>query len=169
MSVLHAALALVAAQRLAELALAARNTRLLKARGAYEIDAAVYPLFVALHLLWLLALLLLVPADAAPSWPLLAGYGLLQLARVWVVASLGERWTTRLVLLPGAPLRRRGPYRWCRHPNYLVVAAEIALLPLAFGAVGIALVFTVLNLLLLLRRVDIEDRALHPESAALRR
>jgi methyltransferase len=103
---------------------------------------------------------MLVPADAAPSWPLLALYAALQLGRVWVIATLGARWTTRVIVLPGAPLIKRGPYRYVRHPNYAIVAGEIAVLPLAFGAVRIALVFSALNLALVLRRIRIEDRAL---------
>jgi methyltransferase len=89
----------------------------------------------------------------------------LQAARLWVLASLGRFWTTRIVILPGAPLVRRGPYRYLRHPNYLVVAAEIAVLPLVFGAWGIALVFSLLNLVLLIQRIRVEDAALAPRRA----
>jgi methyltransferase len=159
-SVLYAVLGFVLLQRLAELALAAANTRRLRALGAVEIDARGYPWFAALHAAWLGSLLLLLPADATPSWPLLGLYALLQLGRLWVVASLGRRWTTRIIVLPGAPLVRSGPYRWLRHPNYAVVIAEIALLPLAFGAIAIALVFSAANFLLIARRIRIEDAAL---------
>lgn len=92
-------------------------------------------------------------------WPLLVLFALLQLARLWVIASLGPFWTTRVITLPGAPLIRRGPYRWLRHPNYLIVAGEIAVLPLAFGAWTIALVFSVANALLLAYRIRIEEEA----------
>ena len=153
MSLFHAVLGLVVLQRLAELVLAARNTSRLRAEGAFELDARGYPAL-------LLSLALFVPATAPPSWPLLALYAVLQLGRVWVIASLGRHWTTRLIVLPGAPLVNRGPYRFVRHPNYLVVAAEIAVLPLAFGAVAIAIVFSVANLLLVARRIAIEERAL---------
>jgi methyltransferase len=153
-------LALVLLQRLAELALAAANTRRLRALGAAEIDARGYPWFVVLHGAWLAALLLLVPAHAEPSWPLLSLYGLLQLGRLWVIASLGRRWTTRIILLPGAPPVRSGPYRWLRHPNYAIVVAEIALLPLAFGALAIAIVFSAANMMLIARRIRIEEAAL---------
>lgn len=151
---------LVALQRLAELLYARRNTRRLLAEGGYEVGAGHYPLIVALHAAWLLATFVMVPGDAPVSWPLLAVYGLLQVARLWVLASLGARWTTRLVVSPDRPLVTRGPYRWMRHPNYAVVAAEIAVLPAAFGAWQLALVFSLLNAGLLAWRMRAEERAL---------
>ena len=166
MSLFHVVLGLVVLQRLAELVLAARNTSRLRAAGAFELDARGYPAFVLLHGGWLVSLALLVPATAPPSWPLLAVYAVLQLGRVWILASLGRRWTTRIIVLPGAPLVRRGPYRFVRHPNYLIVAAEIAVLPLAFGAVAIAIVFSLANLALVARRIAIEERALAPRRQA---
>ena len=166
MSLFHAVLGLVVLQRLAELVLAARNTSRLRAAGAFELDARGYPAFVLLHGGWLVSLALLVPATAPPSWPLLAVYAVLQLGRVWILASLGRRWTTRIIVLPGAPLVRRGPYRFVRHPKYLIVAAEIVVLPLAFGAVAIAIVFSLANLALVARRIAIEERALAPRRQA---
>jgi methyltransferase len=154
--------ALVALQRLAELLYAARNTRRLRRRGAVEHGRGHYPLFVALHGLWLIAILVAVPADASIDWLPLALFVLLQLARLWIVATLGPYWTTRIITLPGAPLIRNGPYRFLRHPNYLVVIGEIALLPLAFGAWRIALVFSLLNLALLAWRRRVENAALAP-------
>ncbi len=165
MSLLWLVLGLVAVQRLAELIHSRRNTRRLLAEGAHEVGAGHYPLIVGLHAAWLLALLLLVPSEAPVNWPLLALFLALQAARLWVLASLGRLWTTRIIILPGAPLVRRGPYRYLRHPNYLVVAAEIAVLPLVFGAWGIALVFSLLNLVLLIQRIRIEDAALAPRRA----
>ena len=150
----------IALQRLAELAWAARNTRRLRAAGAVEAGAAHYPLFVLLHGAWLAALALLVPADTALDPILLAAFVLLQAARLWIVATLGRFWTTRILTLPGAPLVRRGPFRFLRHPNYLVVALEIPVVPLIAGAWQIALVFALLNLALLGWRIRIEDRAL---------
>ena len=161
MTVFHAILAAVAAQRGGELLLAAGNARRLRARGAFEIDRKGYPWIVALHASWLAALAMLVPAEAAPQWPLLALFGGLQLLRVWVIASLGRHWTTRILIVPGAPLLRSGPYRFCRHPNYLVVIGEIALLPSAFGAMALAAIFSLANLALLARRIALEDGALH--------
>jgi methyltransferase len=87
-------------------------------------------------------------------------FGVLQAARIWVIASLGRRWTTRLIVVPGAPLVAAGPYRWLNHPNYLIVAGEVAILPLAFAAVAIAVGFSACNGLLLARRIRIEDGAL---------
>ena len=165
MSPLWLVLGLVATQRLAELIHSRRNTRRLLAEGGHEVGAGHYPLIVGLHAAWLLALLLLVPSEAPVNWPLLALFLALQAARLWVLASLGRFWTTRIVILPGAPLVRRGPYRYLRHPNYLVVAAEIAVLPLVFGAWGIALVFSLLNLVLLIQRIRVEDAALAPRRA----
>lgn len=159
MTVLYAVIGFVAVQRLAELAWAERNTARLRQAGAVEADAAGYPFFVVLHGTWL-ASLLLIPAAMPPSWPLLGLFALLQPARLWVILSLGPYWTTRILTLPGAPLTRAGPYRWLRHPNYAVVTLEIALVPLAFGAVAIAAIFSVLNLLLIARRIEIEDAVL---------
>jgi methyltransferase len=166
MNLLHIVLGLVVLQRLGELALAARNTRDLRAVGAVELDAGGYPLFVVLHAAWLLSLALLVPASTPPSWPLLAVFAALQFGRLWVIASLGRYWTTRLIVPPDRPLVNRGPYRFLNHPNYLIVIAEIAILPLAFGAVLIAAVFSAANLALLARRIVIEERALMPRRQA---
>ena len=160
MSLLWIVLLLVAVQRLAELAWARRNTRYLLAEGAYEVAPAHYPILVAVHVLWLAALALLVPADAPPVWELLGVFVVLQALRLWVLASLGRFWTTRIITLPGAPLVRRGPYRFVKHPNYLVVAGEIAVLPLAFGAWEIALVFSLANAAVLAWRIRCEERAL---------
>lgn len=160
MTLLHAVLAVVAAQRMAELALAHRNTRRLTAEGAIEAGARHYPLFVVLHAGWLAAIALAVPA-AMPPEPLLLGALLAVMGlRLWVMASLGRFWTTRILTLPNAPLVRRGPYRWLRHPNYMVVSAEIALLPLAFGEWRVAVVFSALNGALLAHRVAVEDAVL---------
>jgi methyltransferase len=153
---------LVALQRLIELMIAQRNTKRLLAQGGREIGAAHYPLFILLHGGWLVALFVLTPADAPIHWPLLALFVLLQLGRVWVVASLGPYWTTRIVTLPAAPLVKRGPYRFVRHPNYLVVVGEVAVLPLVFGQWQLAVIFSVLNLALLAWRIRIEDEALNP-------
>ena len=160
MSILYIVLALVATQRVVELLYARRNTARLLARGGIESGASHYPLIVALHAAWLLAMAVLIPPSTPPNWWLLGFYALLQVARVWTIASLGPHWTTRVVTVAGTPLVRRGPYRFLRHPNYLIVAAEIAILPLAFGAVAIAVTFTALNAAIMAWRIGIEDRAL---------
>ena len=152
-------LALVTLQRFGELMLAQRNTRRLMARGAVESGAEHYPLIVGLHCAWLAGLLLLAwerPVNLA--W--LGVYAVLQVLRVWVIATLGGRWTTRIITLPGEPLVRRGPYRFLSHPNYVVVAAEIAVLPLAFGMPAYALAFSLLNASALWVRIRAENAAL---------
>ena len=160
MSAVGWAVALVAAQRLAELAFSHRNTRRLRAAGAIEAGSRHYPVIVALHLCWLAALIVLVPADTPVRWSFATLYILLQPVRLWIIASLGPRWTTRVIVMPGASRVELGPYRWFRHPNYMVVAAEIALLPLAFGAWRMALAFSLLNALVLAHRIRIENAAL---------
>jgi methyltransferase len=95
-----------------------------------------------------------------PAWPLLGVFVLLQVGRVWVIATLGRRWTTRIIVLPNAPLVQHGPYRYCRHPNYLLVIAEIAVLPLTFGSIVNAVIFSAINLVLIARRIRIEERSL---------
>lgn len=152
----------VAGQRVAELVYARRNARRLLAAGGTEHGATRYPLIVLLHAAWLAALFVLVPPDARVSWPLIGVYLVLQAARLWVLSSLGRFWTTRIITVPDAPLVRHGPYRWIRHPNYLIVAAEIAVLPLAFGAWQLALGFSVVNAAALADRIRIEERALAP-------
>jgi methyltransferase len=154
-----ALLLFVTAQRLAELALAARNTRRLLAQGAFEAAPEHYRLVVLLHAAWLIGLWLLAPTRA-PDAVLVGIYALLQAARLWVLTTLGERWTTRIIILPGAPLVQSGPYRFVSHPNYWVVAGEILVLPLVFGLASYALVFTVLNAAVLTVRIRAEDRAL---------
>ena len=160
MTVLHWTLGLVLLQRVVELVWAHRNTARLRKLGGMEADAQGYPYFVLLHAGWLVSLALFVPAASPPAWPLLGLFALLQLGRLWVISSLGHYWTTRILTLPDAPLVHSGPFRWFRHPNYLLVIAEIAVLPLAFGAVAIAATFSALNLVLIARRVRIEDGVL---------
>lgn len=150
----------VAVLRLTELAWSRRNAKRLLERGGIEHGANHYHWFVLLHASWLAALILRVPLDTAPHGVLLIVFGLLQLVRLWIIVSLGPYWTTRVITVPGAPLVARGPYRWCRHPNYAVVAAEIAVLPLAFGDWAVAIVFSVLNAALLAHRIRVEEAAL---------
>ena len=156
-------LALVTLQRLGELVLARRNTARLLAEGAHEVGASHYPLIVALHGAWLAGLwYVVVSRGPVIDWGWLALFIVLQLGRVWVIASLGPRWTTRIIVLPGAPLVTRGPYRFVSHPNYWVVAGEIAALPLAFGLPWYALVFSVLNAGVMWIRIRAETAALRP-------
>jgi methyltransferase len=158
--ILWIVLALVLLQRIVELMHSARNTRRLLDCGGVESGAAQYPFFIALHVGWLASMALFIPRSTVPNWWLLGIYALLQPLRLWTVASLGPRWTTRVITVPGAPLVRRGPYRFVRHPNYVIVCAEIAILPLAFGSPEIAILFSILNAALLSWRIRIEERAL---------
>jgi methyltransferase len=154
-------LGLVAAQRIAELFLSRKHERALKAQGAIEYGAGHYPLIVAVHAGWLAALVAwaaLTPPVLNPA--LIALYLVLQPVRAWVIGSLGRYWTTRIISLAEAPLVRRGPYRFMKHPNYTVVVLEIALLPLALGAWPLAVAFSVLNGIVLRVRIAAESRVL---------
>jgi len=163
--------ALVALQRLAELALARANVRRMKARGGREVAASHYPFMVALHAAFLVA----APAEVVflqrPFVPALAlGSVALLLAaealRVWMLRTLGDRWSTRVVVVPGEPRVTAGPYRVLRHPNYLVVAIELLALPLVHTAYVTAIVFTVLNAILMAVRIPAEERALEEAGRA---
>jgi methyltransferase len=151
---------LVALQRLAELVLSRHNGRRLLAEGGREHGARHYPLFVLLQSAWLAGLFLLVPAAEPIRWGWLAAFVALQAARVWVIASLGRFWTTRVIVPRSPALVRRGPYRFLRHPNYLVVIAEIAVLPLVFGEWLFAAGFALLQAVLIRHRIRVEDEAL---------
>ena len=154
-----AILAFVTLQRLSELQIAKANTARLLAAGAREYAPGHYPLIVAVHTLWLATLFWLAPGQPI-SWPFLVLFALLRLGRVWVLRTLGPRWTTRIIVLPGAPLVKGGPFRFVSHPNYLVVIGEIAVLPLVFGLWEVALVFSILNAIVLTIRIRAENRAL---------
>lgn len=150
---------LLAILRLAELALSAHNTVRLKAAGGVERGAGHYPVIVAFHSLWLVWIFLL-SQDREPNAWLLALLALLLTARLWVIASLGRYWTTRVIAMPSRPLVRRGPYRWLRHPNYLVVQAEIMVAPAAFQAWEAAIGFGLINAAILAWRIRIEEESL---------
>lgn len=149
----------VTAQRIGELILARRNTARLMASGAVEIGKSHYPYLVAMHAAWLLTIWALGLGQPIHFiW--LALFCCLQVARVWVIATLGPRWTTRIIVMPGADLVKTGPYHFTPHPNYVVVCAEIAVFPMVFGLYWVAVVFSVLNALILSIRITIENRAL---------
>lgn len=152
-------LGLVTLQRIGELALSRYNTGKLRARGAIEIGANHYPLVVSVHAAWLIALWVW-GRDQDVNLVALSPFVALQGFRLWILATLGPRWTTRIIVLPGEPLVRSGPYRYLSHPNYAVVAAEIALLPLALYLPRLALIFTMLNAAVLVIRIRVEARAL---------
>lgn len=152
-------LTLVTLQRLSELVIARRNTAELMAKGGVEHGAGHYPVMVLLHASWLTGLWVF-GHDADVQWWLLTLYGLLQAFRVWILVTLGRRWTTRIITVPGEVLQARGPYRFLRHPNYALVALEVPLLPLVFGLGWFALFFCVLNLAMLAWRISVENLAL---------
>jgi methyltransferase len=158
--VLWIVLGLVALQRVVELFFAARNTRRLLARGGVEIAGVQYPFIVLLHAAWLASMAIFIPSSTVPNWWWLGVYALLQPLRIWTIASLGPYWTTRIITVPGAPLVRHGPYRILRHPNYVIVCAEIFVLPFAFGAIEIAILFSFFNAALLSWRIRTEERVL---------
>jgi methyltransferase len=154
-----ALLAFVTLQRVAELPIARANTRRLLAQGGYEVGAGHYPLIVALHAAWLIALWWLAPGRPIDI-PFLLLFLLIEAGRVWVLRTLGPRWTTRIIIVPGEKLVATGPYRFVSHPNYLVVIGEIAVLPLVFGLWEVALIFSLLNAAVLTVRIKAENRAL---------
>jgi methyltransferase len=151
-------------ERLAELCLATKNRRILLRRGGVEFFPESYRIIVVMHLLFLASLVLesypwSVPVDAWTLYALTVAL-LLQLCRYWCVLSLKEYWNTRIILVPGAEVIRRGPYRFMRHPNYLVVTLEFVALPLLARAPFTFLVFSVANLVVLRRRIQLEEQAL---------
>jgi len=156
-----ALLAFVILQRLAELVYANANTKKLLAAGAVEHKAAHYGLIVAVHVTWLATLLWLAPGRPVFT-VFLVVYLLLQVFRTWVFITLGRRWTTRIITVPGETLIAKGPYKYFRHPNYLVVSGEIACLPLVFGLWEVAIIFSVLNAIALSIRIKAEEQALAP-------
>jgi methyltransferase len=159
MSVSVAVLAFVTLQRLTELAWARRNVARLMRRGAKEVAPEHYSLIVTLHASWLIGLWLLAP-DTIVHWGWLILFFILQILRVWILVSLKDRWTTRIIVLANEPLVRIGPYRFLNHPNYWVVAGEILTLPLSFGLVVYALIFSALNAVILSMRIRAENQAL---------
>jgi methyltransferase len=161
-------LGIVTLQRAAELFISSTNTRRLVARGAVEVAPRHYPLIVAVHAAWLISLWVL-GRDQPVNVAALTGYLVLQVFRFWVMWTLGPRWTTRIIVLPGHPLVTAGPYRFLSHPNYAVVAGEIAVLPLALGLPLLAGVFTILNALVLAIRIRAETRALAASRTAMAR
>lgn len=152
----------VIAQRVGELLISRRNSARLLAEGAVEVGRDHYPVMVMLHGAWCAALLWWAWSGPAVNWALVGVFAILQLARVWVLATLGPYWTTRIITRPDMPVVRRGPYRFLRHPNYVIVALEIPVLPLALGAPWMAVGFGLANLAMLAWRIRVEEAALTP-------
>lgn len=152
-------LSFVTAQRLAELVYARHNEVRLRARGAVEYAPEHYWLIVALHGAWLAGLWLTsIGRPLSLVW--LVAFIVLQALRLWVLTTLKERWTTRIIILPDAPLIADGPYRFMRHPNYAIVTAEILVLPMVFGLYAYGVAFTLANAGILAIRIRAENQAL---------
>jgi methyltransferase len=152
-------------ERLVELVLSKRNAQWAFAQGGKEFGRSHYPVMVAVHAALLLGCVLEVWALHRPfitwlGWPMLALVALSQVLRWWCVATLGRRWNTLVIVVPQAPLVRRGPYRWLHHPNYVAVVVEGVALPLVHTAWLTAAVFTLANALLLTVRIRVENAAL---------
>ncbi len=151
---------LILLQRALEELYSARNTGRLIADGGREAGREYYPVVAITHLAWVAAIFLLIPASAPVIWPLAVLYLMLQGVRYWVIATLGRFWTHRIIMLKNAPVIRDGPYRYLRHPNYVVTIAETFLLPLVFGCASIAVIFGCVWSAVLYYKIIIEDAAL---------
>jgi methyltransferase len=157
--------AAVAVERVAELIVSARHLTWARARGGVETGSGHYPLMAAVHTLLLVSCVVEVHGADRPflpwlGWPMLAAVAATQALRWWCVRTLGPQWNTRIVVVPGLPLVRRGPYRLLSHPNYVAVVAEVAGLPLVHTAWVTAVVFSLLNVVVLSVRIPAEQRAL---------
>jgi len=157
-------ISIVILQRLIELFVAKRNEKWMLGQGAFEAGADHYPIMVTMHITFFMSMLLevlVIGRTLSPFWILLLGIFLLaQAARIWCLLSLGKFWNTKIIILPGADVIRRGPYRWVRHPNYLIVTIELLVLPLLFGAYFTAILFSLLNVWMLSVRIPAEEKAL---------
>jgi methyltransferase len=153
-------LAFIIVQRLSELVIAKINTKRLLARGAYEVGERHYPVMVAMHSIWIGCLLFFGYSESV-SYGWLVVFAVLQMLRIWILGTLGARWTTRIIILR-EPLVVRGPFRFFKHPNYILVVAEIIVAPLVLDLVWVAVVFTLLNAAMLWVRIGVEGYALAP-------
>lgn len=155
---------IVILQRLVELIIARRNEKWMLRQGAYEAGARHYPLMVVMHIAFFLSLLLevsIVNRVLSPLWiVLLTLFLIAQVARIWCLTSLGKFWNTKIIILPGANVVKKGPYQFMRHPNYVIVTTELLVLPLLFSAYFTAIVFSLLNLWMLSVRIPAEEKAL---------
>jgi methyltransferase len=153
---------LVLAQRGLEELHSTRNMKRLLAAGGREEGSGYYRVIVMAHMTWLAAVFFLLPSDAPLLIVPLCLYLALQVARYWVIASLGRYWTHRIVTLDGAPLVKSGPYRYCAHPNYVITLTEIGLLPMIFGGWLLGIALAALYAPILWHKIVLEDRALAP-------
>ncbi|MBL41433.1 MAG: hypothetical protein CMM49_02100 [Rhodospirillaceae bacterium] len=147
-------------QRFAELLYSNYNTKKLLKNGAKEYNSKHYPLFIILHTCWIVSLVLFIDHNDKPKTSLIVLFFILQFLRLWVLLTLGKYWTTRIIYLEGTKLVKKGPYKWLKHPNYIIVFFEILILPLAFNSWIIAIIFTIFNTILLLYRISLENKVL---------
>jgi len=151
-------------QRIVELFVARTNEKWIRSQGGYEVGAKHYPFMVAMHVGFFISLIIefLVFDRSLPAfWILLfVIFVMLQMMRIWVISSLGRYWNTKILVLPGAHVVKKGPFHFIRHPNYVVVTLEIIVIPLMLGAYFTALLFTILNFIILSVRIPVEEAAL---------
>lgn len=157
-------ISIVILQRLVELVVAKRNEQWMRSQGAFEVGAAHYPIMVTMHIAFFISLLaevILLDRSLSSIWIILLVIFLTaQVARIWCLTSLGKFWNTKIIILPGADVVQKGPYKWVRHPNYVIVTTELLVLPLMFGAYLTAIIFTLLNVWMLSVRIPAEEKAL---------
>ncbi|MCG7342542.1 isoprenylcysteine carboxyl methyltransferase [Sporosarcina sp. ACRSL] len=162
--ILGIVLTIVILQRIIELFIAKRNEKWMKSQGAFEAGSSHYPFMVAMHIFFFITLIaevLFFHRQLSTIWQILLGIFLAaQIARVWCLASLGKFWNTKIIVLPHAKVVKRGPYKWVRHPNYIIVATELLVLPLLFNAFFTAVLFSLLNIWMMTIRIPAEERAL---------
>ncbi|MFD0827855.1 isoprenylcysteine carboxyl methyltransferase family protein [Neobacillus sp. M.A.Huq-85] len=155
---------LLIVQRVVELLIARKNEKWMIGQGAIEYGQEHYRLMVWMHLLFFLIFFsekILLNREMSFAWHwLFFVFIFAQLVRVWALFSLGKYWNTKIIVLPNANVIRKGPYRWIKHPNYLVVSLELLVIPLLFNAYFTAAIFTILNIVMLSIRIPIEERAL---------
>jgi len=157
-------ISIVILQRLVELVVAKRNEKWMRSQGAIEAGSGHYPIMVAMHIAFFISLLaevILLDRSLSSMWIILLVIFLTaQVARIWCLTSLGNFWNTKIIILPGADVVQKGPYKWVRHPNYIIVTTELLVLPLIFGAYSTAIIFTLLNVWMLSVRIPAEEKAL---------
>ena len=157
-------ISIVILQRLIELFIAKRNEKWMRSQGAFEAGAAHYPVMVSMHIVFFISLLaevFLFERALSPLWIIfLVIFIIAQAARIWCLTSLGKFWNTKIIILPGATVVQKGPYKWVRHPNYIIVATELLVLPLLFSAYLTAIVFSLLNVWMSSVRIPAEEKAL---------
>jgi methyltransferase len=157
-------IAFIILQRLTELAIARKNEKWMKSHGALEFGSGHYPAMVMIHSAFILSMfaeVVFFHRELSAYWPvLLVLFVLTQLMRIWALMSLGPYWNTKIIVLPSAKIVKKGPYRFIKHPNYVIVALELIIIPLMFNAYWTAAIFTILNIVILSVRIPAEEKAL---------